>query len=243
MIFISILLSFSFGKTISFADSCYNARALHAKGDKADRAHIDKTIQAYRSLLSHPKYAERAAVGLIKSEYFRIRFATKSEKEKEKLTEHAKVLGDSLHKWFPKNKELTSIYVTLYSAWGAQIGPLKAVKQGAAARVRDLADSAKDYQILGRAHQLLPYIPLILSWPEKQLAYKYLLLSLKEKPEDLYTYLFLAELYIDDSEYEKAKDIINKALKRGIRNDFQLEDYRARYKLKDLLNKANKKSE
>ncbi len=228
-------------KILSFADSCYAHRADNAKGDKADRALIDSTIAAYQKVLKDTAYAERAALGLMRSEYFRIRFASKNEKEKIKLAEHAKLLGDTLHAQFPLNREITSIYATFFSMWSANIGPLKAVKQGAAARVRDLADSAGDYQILGRAHQLLPYIPIILPWPEKKLAYHYLHLSLEQKPEDLYTYWFLAELYTDDKEYEKAEALIQQGLARGVRTDYFLEDKRGRYHLKDLQKKIDKK--
>ena len=161
-------------KILSQADSCYALRAEKAKGDKANRKHIDNTIRLYRSVLEDSLVSEKAALGLMRSEYFRIRFATKNDKERDKFVASAKALGDTLHSRFPNNRELTSLYATIYSMWGASIGPLKAVKQGAAARVRDLADSAKDFQILGRTHQLLPYIPLILPWPDKELALKYL---------------------------------------------------------------------
>lgn len=226
---------------LKIADSCYAVRAEGAKGDKANRKHIDKTISLYRQVLKDSLLAEKAALGLMRSEYFRIRFATKNDNERDDLVAAAKELGDTLHAKFPKNNELTSLYATIFSMWGASIGPLKAVKQGAAARVRDLADSAGDYQILGRTHQLLPYIPLILPWPDKDLALKYLLRSVKERPKDPYTYYFLAELYYNQSEYEKAEAIIQKGLDLGVRTDFFLEDKRGRWYLKEMQKKVNKK--
>lgn len=230
-------------KILSQADSCYALRAEKAKGDKANRKHIDNTIRLYRSVLEDSLVSEKAALGLMRSEYFRIRFATKNDKERDKFVASAKALGDTLHSRFPNNRELTSLYATIYSMWGASIGPLKAVKQGAAARVRDLADSAKDFQILGRTHQLLPYIPLILPWPDKELALKYLLKAVHEGPKDPYSYFFLAELYFDQSEYDKAEQVIQQGLDLGVRTDYFLEDKRGRWHLKELLKKVKKRQQ
>lgn len=228
-------------RVLFVADSCYATRANKAKGDKANRSQIDKTINLYKSLLQDSLLAENAALGIMRSEYFRIRFATKNEKEKNKLIASAKTLGDTLHARFPKNKEMTSLYATIVSMWGASIGPLKAVKQGVAARVRDLADSAGDYQILGRTHQLLPYIPLILPWPDKERALKYLRLAVKNQSKDPYSYFFLGELYFDRKEYDNAEKIIQQGLDLGVRTDFFLEDKRGRWHLKELLKKVKAK--
>ena len=118
---------------------------------------------------------------------------------------------------------------------------MASVKEGVAAKVRDVATATGNYQVLGRAHQLLPHIPIILSWPDKALADKYLNMALKQDPGDLYNYFFLAELYLDQKKYDEAQKLIDKGLSRGVRTDYMLEDKRGRWHLKELQKKLDKK--
>lgn len=229
------------GEALSFADSCYKHRADGANGDKANRARIDKAISAYRMAMKDQGLAERAALGLYKAEYFRIRFAAKDKAEREKFVIALKLLGDSLHAVYPKNKQLTSLYATVYSMWGNNAGALASVKNGVAARARDLADSAGDYQFLGRAHAILPYVPFVLSWPDKKLAEKYLLRAAKEDPKEPYNYHFLSEYYLDQGRYDECQKMIDKGLALPVRNESRLEDKRARWHMKETQKKLNKK--
>ena len=125
--------------------------------------------------------------------------------------------------------------------WAAEKNPLAAIKDGLAAKVRDVAIATENYQVLGRAHQLLPYIPIILSWPDKALAEKYLKLALEKDPADIYNYYFLAEFRLDQKQYDEAQKIIDKGLARGVRTDYYLEDRRGRWHLKELQKKLNAK--
>jgi Tfp pilus assembly protein PilF len=110
-----------------------------------------------------------------------------------------------------------------------------------AAKVRDIAISTENYQVLGRAHQLLPYIPIILSWPDKTLTEKYLKLALEQDPADTYNYYFLAEFRLDQKQYDEAQKLIDRGLSRGVRTDYMLEDKRGRWHLKELQKKLDKK--
>jgi tetratricopeptide (TPR) repeat protein len=166
--------------------------------------------------------------------YFKGRFAASDQKDRMQIHTEAKLLGEKMHAKYPKNKKIMSLYAVNLSLWGKEYGPLQAVREGVAGRVRDLGDSAEDYQILGRAHQLLPYIPLLLNWPDKKMANHYLNLALVQHPEDLYNSLFVAELLLDQNRFEEALNIIDVALLQGIRPDYVLEDRRARWKLKYL---------
>ncbi len=226
---------------LHFADSCYKHRADGANGDKANRARVDKMIGIYRSLLNDKELGERAALGLYKAEYFRIRFATKNNTERDKFVDKLKLTGDTLHARYPKNKELTKIYAAVYSMWGNNAGALASVKNGVASRARDLADSAGDYQFLGRAHAILPYVPFVLSWPDKKLAEKYLLRAAKEDPKEPYNYHFLSEYYLDQGRYDECQKMIDKGLALPVRNESRLEDKRARWHMKETQKKLNKK--
>jgi tetratricopeptide (TPR) repeat protein len=145
-------------------------------------------------------------------------------------------------KKYPNNIKISKLYLLTLSMWGAETNPFLAVKQGVAKRVRDLADSIQDYQILGRTHQVLPYIPIILSWPDKELAEKYLVKALELDSKDPYNYFFLSEIRFDQGLYDEAEKFIQAGLDLGVRTDFFLEDKRGRWHLKELQKKiANKK--
>lgn len=228
-------------ENLRFADSCYAARAEHANGDKADPQNAKLMIEAYKKAMEDSSVEEAASAGYVKSIYFAFRFVPFEKKQRGQHLDTLKSIAEKAYNKFPKNKEISHIYASALSMWGAERGPLTSVKEGVASKVRDIATTAGNYQILGRAHQLLPYIPLILPWPDKSLAEKYLAMALDQDPKDLYNYFFLAELRFDQKRYADALDIIDRGLARGIRTNFFLEDKRGRWHLKELQKKINAK--
>ena len=158
-----------------------------------------------------------------------------------KKLDSLKNITEAAYMKFPKNREISHIYATAVSMWGADKNPLQAVKDGVANKVRDVATQTEDWQVLGRAHQLLPYVPLILTWPDKNLADQYLTQALQQDPKDLYNYFFLAELRFEQKRYADALDLIERGLSRGIRTNFFMEDKRGRWQLKELKKKINAK--
>ena len=228
-------------KDLAFADSCYKARALRANGDKADKKNADAMIAAYKRAQKDSSVAEKATEGYVKSLYFSFRFVPFEKSERQVKLDTLKTISEHDYNRYPKNKEIAHIYAASVSMWGAEKNPLAAVKDGVAAKVRDVATATKNYQVLGRAHQLLPYIPIILSWPDKELAEKYLIMAMQQDPADIYNYFFLAELRFDQKKYDEAQKIIDKGLARGVRTDYFLEDRRGRWHLKELQKKLNAK--
>ena len=226
---------------LAFADSCYAARAERANGEKADAQNATLMKDAYRRAMQDPSVLEKATEGYVKSYYFAFRFVPFSKNKRSLHLDSLKTITEAAYKKFPKNKDIAHIYASTLSMWGAEKNPLAAVKEGVAAKVRDVATASNNYQVLGRAHQLLPYIPIILSWPDKELADKYLTMALKQDPGDLYNYFFLAELRFDQKRYADALDLIDRGLSRGIRTNYFLEDKRGRWQLKELKKKINAK--
>ncbi|HPW94439.1 MAG TPA: hypothetical protein PLT31_04535 [Fibrobacteraceae bacterium] len=228
---------------LRIGDSCYSLRAEKANGDKADTNNVKKMIQAYERAFAAADtlIQEKAAEGLLKSYYFMLRFASPEKDKRKDVLNEVTLLSEKIHSLYPNNRNITKIYIVILSMWGAETNPLIAVKQGVAKKVRDLADSIQDYQILGRSHQILPYIPIILSWPDKKLAEKYLKMSLEQDSKDPYNYFFLSELRFDQGLYDEAEKIIQAGLDLGVRTDFFLEDKRGRWHLKELQKKVRNK--
>lgn len=226
---------------LQFADSCYAARAERSSGDKADPKNAALMKDAYRRAMQDQSVLEKATEGYVKSYYYSFRFVPFDKKKRKLHLDSLKTITESAYGKFPGNKEIAHIYATTLSMWGAEKNPLTAVKEGVASRVRDIATASNDFQVLGRAHQLLPYIPIILSWPDKALADKYLTMALEKDPKDLYNYFFLAELRFDQKRYADALNLIDRGLSRGIRTSYFLEDKRGRWQLKELQKKINAK--
>ena len=113
----------------------------------------------------------------------------------------------------------------------------RGLKEGIASKVRDVATAAEDWQNRGRAHFVLPYVPLLLSWPDEKLADKYLTMALEKNRKDIYNYYFLADLRYDQDRYDDAMDLIVQGLDEGVRPGYVLEDKRARWHLKELWKK------
>ena len=223
------------------ADSCYAARAERAKGDKADAKNAKMMIEHYLKAMGDSSVWERATEGYVKSLFFSFRFVHFEKNRRKAKLDSLKSISETAYKQFPKNKEIAHVYASALSMWGNERGALTSVKDGVAAKVRDVATAAEDYQVLGRAHFVLPYVPLILSWPDKKLADKYLNMALQKNPRDLYNYFFLAELRFDQKRYADALDLIDRGLSRGIRTNYFLEDKRGRWELKELQKKINAK--
>ncbi len=219
----------------------FENRALHSKNDRADSAVVEKMILAYKRALRDSAVEELAAERLLYAYYFKGCHVVFDHKARLKLFAESKKFGEEMHRKFPDNPKITSLYAQNLSLWANEYGAFQAVKEGAAAKVRDLSLEAKNYQFLGRAHQLLPYVPLFLNWPDKKLAEKYLLMAHEENPKDINTMLFLAELRLDQKRYDEALKYVNDALDRGVRTDFLVEDKRTRWKLKDLRKKIREK--
>ena len=198
-------------------------------------------IEHYQKAMGDSSVWERATEGYVKSLFFSFRFVHFEKNRRKAKLDSLKSISETAYKQFPKNREIAHVYASALSMWGNERGALTSVKDGVAAKVRDVATAAEDYHVLGRAHFVLPYVPPILSWPDKKLADKYLNMALQNDPRDLYNYFFLAELRFDQKRYADALDLIDRGLSRGIRTNYFLEDKRGRWELKELQKKINAK--
>lgn len=226
---------------LRIADSCYAARAEKANGDKANAKNAKLMVEHYVKAMADESVQEQATTGYVKALFFNFRFVPFDKKRRKIVVDSLKVESEKAYKKYPKNKEIARVYTAAISIWGNDRGALKSVKEGVANIVRDVATDAEDWQVLGRAHFVLPYVPLVLPWPDKKLSDKYLTMALQQDPKDLNNYFFLAELRFDQKRYADALNLIERGLSRGIRTSYFLEDKRGRWHLKELQKKINEK--
>ena len=219
---------------LRLADSCYAARALRANGDKADAKNAKIMKEAYLRAMEDSTVLEAATEGYVKTLYFCFRFVAFDEKDRQLHLDSLLDASKSAYEKFPDNREIAHVYASTLSMWGSERNTLSSLKEGVAGKVRDVATAAEDWQILGRAHFLLPYVPLILSWPDEKLADKYLTMALEKNRKDIYNYYFLADLRYNQKRYDDAMELIVQGLDEGVRPGYILEDKRARWHLKEL---------
>ncbi len=227
-------------------DAYYERRAEGARGDHADQQNILTALALYRYALADSSTEEAAAGKILRAYYFQGCYAYIDAQDRMRTHTEAIEFGARYYSRFPTNPGIGYWYAVNLSLWAKERGPLQAVKEGAAERIRKIAetmiamtdsppvDQAGAYQILGRMHQLLPRVPLILTWPDKRLAEAYLRKSIEVDPDELTGYLFLGELLRDQGRHLEAAQLIYSVLKRPPRNDEYMEDNRNLWKLRQL---------
>lgn len=242
LVILLLLAAWGFAnEDLRVADSCYAARAEKANGDKANKKNTDLMIEKYKAAMADASVEEEAATGYVKSLFFAIRFTNIEKSKRMKTLDAMKIASEKAYQKFPKNKEIAYAYLSILSMWGNERGALTSVKEGVANTVRDVATATENWQVLGRAHFVLPYVPLVLPWPDKKLSDKYLTMAMQKDPKDLINYYFLADLRFDQKRYADALNLIERGLSRGVRTSFFMEDKRARWHLKELQKKINEK--
>ena len=231
---------------ITEGDHYYAKRAEGAHGDRARRENILTALALYRYALQDSNANRMAAGRILRAYYFQGCYAYVDAADRLRVHTEAMEFGARYHGLFPHDPTIGYWYVVNLSLWAKERGPLQAVREGVAERIRRVAETmislaecnpvnqAGAYQVLGRMHQLLPRIPLILTWPDKKLAENYLRKAIQYDPADLNGYLFLGELLRDQGRHLEAAQLIYPALRHSPRSSEQLEDERNLWKLRQL---------
>ena len=143
---------------------------------------IDKAIQYFLS--ANPNENLEVALYLLKSYYFKGEYVLKNEKSKKAVFDKGKQLGEKYIKRYPQSASIRYWYLVNLGSWAEVYGTLKAAREGVADIMKEqseiiikLDSQYKDgggYFMLGAVHLKSPYIPFLLSWPDKNQAVDYL---------------------------------------------------------------------
>ncbi|HSB62545.1 MAG TPA: hypothetical protein VLJ18_00205 [Thermoanaerobaculia bacterium] len=119
-----------------------------------------------------------------------------------------------------------------WGKWALAFGKMAAVKQGAAAKIRDYAqavilldpayDGGGGYRVLGRLHHQTPAVPFFTGWASRAQALKNLRLAVEVGPQNLVGRQFLAEA---TWEYEPARRAEARAMLERILTETPDPDY------------------
>ena len=251
LLFVLELLSpFAFAQisNLQLGDSYYDLRAEDSKDNMANGKNVKEAIKYYNLALKNSTEKEEAAWKLLRAYYFLGCFAIPNAKDRLNLFEKARKEGKSFFREFPKNTNIAYWYSVDLALWASMVNPMVALNAGSVRESRNIAQmliatekkgdsvsAARGYQILGRAHQKIPHIIVILSWVRKDSSEVYFKKSISLNPKDLATHLFLAEYYKEAGREWETENILLPLLKKHPRRDEYLEDERNLIKMRKLL--------
>lgn len=235
---------------LSEADRLWALRAEGATGGHARGAAIDPVIAACRAALDKEPGSVAALGRLMRALYFKGEYVADDVAQKREIfdegrkaaeqaldllrREASKSLGKDLSKATPVELapylegrvDATDAFEWAAADWGKwslAFGKMAAVKQGAAAKIRDYAqavilldpayDAGAGYRILGRLHHQTPSVPFLTGWASRAEALKNLRLAVATGPKNFLGRQFLAEAIWD---YETDRRAEARALMRGL---------------------------
>ncbi len=255
-------------------DEMWNRRADGASGSHALPGPVDAAIAVYRKTISEKPENLTARWHLMRALYFKAEYTTGAAEEKKRIFDEGKTAGEEalqvirralatkagkdLDKATPLDlaplaaKDRETAFCFLWAAvnwgkWSLVYGKTAAVRQGAAAKIRDYSkaviamdpelDDAGGYRVLGRLHHQTPSVPFFTGWASRDEALSNLRTAVKVAPKNLINRLYLAEAIWD---YEKnrraeARGMLETLIAEKPSPALLIEDLRTQEEAKALL--------
>lgn len=255
-------------------DRLWALRAEGSTGGHALSAPIDLTIDACRASLAAEPDSLEARWRLMRALYFKGEHTTDDPTAKRALFDEGRTVaeqslailrreaGREAHRDFAKatpvelvrdvKANVAAVPSFLWAAvdwgkWALVFGKTAAVKQGAAAKIRDYAhavvlldpayDGGGGYRVLGRLHHQTPAVPFFTGWASRSEALKNLRLGVAAGPRNLVGRQFLAEAMWD---YEtarrgEARALLQKVLAETPDPDYLVENRKTQEEAAQLL--------
>ncbi|MEC9006777.1 MAG: hypothetical protein VX731_01500 [Candidatus Neomarinimicrobiota bacterium] len=202
-------------------ENALNAYTLRSKGSIKNIAkpiHINSAIAFYNSAL-HKESSPEAAIGILKSYYFKGKYVINDIEEKKVIFDKAVKLGIGFIDQYPNDAGIRYWYLTNLGSWAEVFGIIAAAREGFAdimkmnsEKIIDLDPEYKDgggYFMLGVVHLRTPYIPFLLSWPDKDEAERLLKIALNTGEQPLVQKVYYAKaLYQNDRQLAAEKILI-----------------------------------
>ena len=232
-----LILFFSFYTTpdeLQTAIHYFEARSENAVGLQAIAINADKAIAIFENLLKQNKSVQIAGGYCLQCYNFKGRFVAISDKDK--IAAYAKtiVLGNDLVKKYPKDGKIR-FELTSAIALSAEInGIMKSIDDNVMAQLlyhtKMLIETDSMYNQGGGwkfdagLNYKTPYIPLIMTWPDKKRAIEVMKKVLKYFPTDVGANFYYAEALYEDGQKGLAKIFFQLTVKLPSRKDFTIED-------------------
>ena len=213
----------------------YDERHQGCIEDKADVGPITEAISYFEKALKNNAEENEAALYLLKSYYFKAKFAEGNKKIKKELLRKGKELGLDYVNRFPESVEYRYWYLVNLGSWAEVYGILAAAREGVADQMRSHSktiieidpeyENGAGYFMLGAVHYKSPYIPFILSWPNNSEAIKWLEMSYNTGDAKLAQGVYLAQAFYKDDEIDKAIKLLDNIINASPSKDDYASDW------------------
>jgi hypothetical protein len=259
-------------------DAHWARRAEGAEGARAKPDEIDADVEACKRAADEAKDALEPRWKLMRALYFKGEFATEDVERKKAIFDEGRKVGEgaldvarrqaarsglSLEKAGPLelvpalkgNRDAVATFLWAavdWGKWALVFGKSAAVKQGAAAKIRDYAsavvrmdpayEEAGGYRVLGRLHHQTPSVPFLTGWASRSEALADLKKACDIAPRNFNNRLYLADVTWD---YDKAHRADARAMLESLVKDapsaeFSVEDRKAQEEAQGLLKQWTK---
>jgi hypothetical protein len=188
-------------------------RALHFKGE-----HVAEGVAAKREVFDEGRAAAEDALSLLRKDASKVAGRDLSNATPVELAPFLKGRPDAVECFYWAAAD--------WGKWALAFGKSAAVRQGAAAKIRDYAqavilldpayDGGGGWRILGRLHHQTPSVPFLTGWASRKEALRNLRLAVAASPRNFLGREFLAEAIWD---YEPEKRSEARALLQGVVDD------------------------
>ncbi|MDB2351017.1 hypothetical protein N9W06_01885 [Candidatus Marinimicrobia bacterium] len=248
---ISLLLAFSFGQSdFQKGVTHYNKRHEGCIEDRAKPMQIERAITYFENVLSNETNKKEAALYLLKSYYFKGKFAEEDKDLKKKILKKGKDFGLGLIEEFPNSVECRYWYLVNLGSWAEEYGIFAAAKEGVADQMKYHSgkiislnpeyENGAGYFLLGAVHYKAPYIPFILSWPNNKEAIKYLRLAYDTGDVEIAQMVYLSQALHKGKRKDEAIFLIEKAMNVEPSKDNYASDWEWIKKAKNIFHKYKK---
>jgi tetratricopeptide (TPR) repeat protein len=205
------------------ADSLFELRDRELDTERliADTTAIDQAIVGYRNILEkslNRDEKEEALWKLLQAFYYKGQFGTDDKKQKKEIYSRGIKIGETYEQEFSESVEVNTWLGILWARWAEVYGIFAAARKGVAKKVKQYGEKAVElddryldaggYRLLGMLHFSVPKIPLLLTWPSKDLALEYLEKAYEIAPQNLYNKMYLTEVLYSANQKERAKTLL-----------------------------------
>ena len=254
-IIITVLLTLSF--TICKAQTYleqgihyYQLRAEKHQELKVDSININKAIDFFIKEIGSAN-DEKASEYLLLSYYYKAAFIVRTKQDQQHNYQLGALLGEKAIIKYPKNEAILLWYIANFSKYGESLGVVSSAKNGLADKVKlhteklialnPKFNDGAGYKILGVINYKVPHIPLIITWPSKQVAEDYLKKALAVNPKSISNLFYYAEYLSEVKRKEEAKIILKMVVESTPRKSNLIEALYDITQAKKLLNKLSDK--
>lgn len=223
----------------------FNARAENAKGLQANSINVDKAILIFDALLKQNKDAKAAGGYYMQCLNFKGRFVYVSTSEKRNVYSKCIELGNDLVKRFPEDPKIRFELISAIGLLAEVEGVMKSINEGVMPKliyhtkvlieIDSLYNDGGGWKTEAALNYKTPYIPIILTWPDKNKAVAIMKNAIRHFPTSVGCNFYYAEALLENKQKSLAKIYFELTIKLPSRKNFPLEDEYFKMKAKQYL--------